>query len=655
MNYSSPIAERLRRHTLWLTKKFIERASEFKGQTGFRSMIRRVGDTTTFNTLLSKGEYILIGIDGSMDYDERLEMLLFYICATAYRCPIRIDKDIHIDTSKVERDSKISLSSAVPLLLEDISNVLESSTTETDFKFEYRLKSIPFTLMTLGELSIALDVLESRDDILAIFLDRSLFATFNISSRDLRLLLNRNESPLVGFPTNYGRLSMLDINIASRLGAGNIYIPRREPYLVYAAIQILLGNSNGSDDNNDYRCEEVGVETLAKRLGFDDKGMKRVIKGLKRLDKRYDGQLIDRMRSDCNSDDISSIKLRDEVRDYWKRVMEVVGWIRRNVFHGSSDDKHPLIYNDRWLTLYDLNTINTFIIYELFNRSVEKNVIVVGITKDTSASDYTRSVIPFALYNGMLRISNKPYRITQSDRLFLTMMAAMNSSSIETPWRTISYDVCFTTMVKGNDAKSDNGYINSDSGDDYGNAYQVSQQSNIDIEEMRVSFRAARKHIFRERLFIKSYFQSRRFVTDDAIRSPVFLYDRFYNPNIDKHSVQFRVLERGRSVLIEPYFEGLDTNPLDNLILYILSKSDNPAVLEALGYNQLLYLADKAVKAEIRLMRDMLRGVMEGELDTLIRKEKIFSARRFRDIRRENEIARERESRSESKGYHVQL
>ncbi|MFN4336904.1 MAG: hypothetical protein ACK4FV_04915 [Candidatus Nitrosocaldus sp.] len=624
---SSSITERLRQHTSWLSRRFIDVVSRFKEQTELRSIIKTVD--VTRGILLPKGEYIMIGIDGSMDYDERLEILLFYICASAYRCPITIDDNgIHVNISKTERDSRIALSTGIPLWLEDVSNVLEALPAESDFEFEQRLRSIPFTLMTLGELSIALDALEYKD-VLAIFLDRPLFTTFNTSSRDLRLLLKK-ESALVGFPTSHGRLSMLDIRIASILGAGNLYIPRREPYLVYAAIQVLINASKRSNSNSG-ADEGIKIETLAKELRLDDKSVEKVVKGLNYLDKRYDGQLLEKCADGYGNYGNTSIRLKDDVRHYWERVMETVVAIRRRIFE--STDQHPLyLHDDRWLTLLDLNAINTFLIYELLDKSLERNIMVVGIAKDTSATDLIRSVIPFATYKGVLRGSVQHYNSVKNDKLLLTMMAAMDNN-IETPWRTISYDICFTTMIS--DTRS--------------NLVQGSS-SNISptaSQDQHVLFRAARKHIFRERLFIKSYFQLRRFVTDNTVRSPVFVYDRFFNPKVDNQYESLSVLEHRGNVSIEPYFEGTNTNLLDNLILHILSKSDNPEVLEALGHNQLLYLADKAVKAEITSMRGALRGVMDIELDTLARRERIFSAsRRFRDIRKESE------KRRESKDYH---
>jgi hypothetical protein len=248
-------------------------------------------------------------------------------------------------------------------------------------------------------------------------------------------------------------------------------------------------------------------------------------------------------------------------------------------------------------------------------ESLSKKVLVIGITKDTSASDFTRSVIPYATSTGLLE-SKSPLPNLKNDKAFLTIMAATNSEGIRAPWRTIAYDTCFTTLVGSKEGE-------------------------------KISLRAARKVVSRENLFIKSYFQLREFRTDPETRSPVFVYDRFFNDSYDKNLTQkIDVYEQDKMVSINPYFEGSSVNDIDNLILHLLSHSDNPEVLEAYGHNQLLYLADKAVKAEIKSMRGMLRGVADLQLGTLARKEKVFSiSRRYRDMRAESEMKRSRVTR----------
>ncbi|MBI2183346.1 MAG: hypothetical protein HYU39_00140 [Thaumarchaeota archaeon] len=597
---SSSVAERLGRQTSSLVQRFTSRVSDLKGHSEFASLVRGLDAKSAVAEALRffpEGVHSAVGIDGSMDYDERLEMLLFYVCATAFRCPLLVGKDgVRLELKEAERDSRRSVSAAVPLWLEDLSEVSRTlRTAETDFDFERSLERIPYALMTLAELSIGLDSVENKD-VKVVFLDRPLYATFGPASRDLRLLLSTGETSLTSFATPKGQLSMLDLSLATVLGPGDLYVPKRPPYLVYAAIQTIL-NHDG----------EIAKAELAKELGIGDNHVEKIISRLNVLSKKYGGELIEKTSA-------ASIFLKNSAKDYWVRVSAVAKEASKRVFQSV---EHPLqLGDDKWLTVLDLGAVNAFLIYELMHQAKLRKVLVVGITKDTGASEFTRSVLPLSTHSGLLKLS-KPLPNLKNDRAFLTIMAAANSDLVKTPWRTISYDACFTTLVENSDPDT--------------------------------VLKAARKLVSRERVFVKAYFQLRSFTTDPATRSPVFAYDRFYNTTIDQtYSDQVDVLQMGIKTKINPCFEGAPTNPLDNVILHILSMGDNPEVLEALGHSQLLYLADKAVKAEVKAMRAMLRGVADLELGTLARKERIFSlSRRYRDFRAESEAARSRAAHRE--------
>ena len=591
---SSIIAQKLKEQTSSLVGTFSKRLATMRGHPETCLLCKQVDRRNALKMakgLLGDGERFAVGIDGSMDYDERLEMFLFYICATAYKSPLNIGDETSFEFSKVVRDSRSSVSAAVPLWLEDLSDVTKSiQTLETEFDFERSVERIPYALMTLGELTLALKTLEDdRNKVL--FLDRPISGTFGPASRDLRLLLRSGDSALTSFSTSHGNLTMLDLSIASVLGPAGLYVPYRKPYLNYAALQKLIERG------------KLSKTELARELHLDDKGVNGVVSRLNRMDKAYKGQLL-------KSSELGSLEINEEVRRYWDRVWEVSQQVVKRVFEGKD---HPLqIEENRYLSVLDLDAVNVFLIFKLIKESLTKRVLVIGVTKDTSATDFTRSVIPYASNTGLLE-SKSSFPNLKNDKAFLTIMAATNSERIRAPWRTVAYDTCFTTLVGSREGE-------------------------------KISLRAARKVVSRENLFVKSYFQLREFKTDPESRSPVFAYDRFFNEAYDNHLIQkVDVYEQDKLVSINPYFEGSSINDVDNLILYLLSRSDNPEVLEAFGHNQLLYLADKAVKVEIKSMRGTLRGVADLQLGTLARKEKVFSiSRRFRDLRAESEMKRSR-------------
>jgi len=590
---SSAIANRLKNQTSRLVNSFSSRADRLKDRCEFKTLFKRLSGEEWLKaarSFFNTKEGLAIGIDGSMDYDERLEMILFYVCVTAYKCPILFDGNtLTVKAKAAERDSKLTASAAIPLWLDDASYTINPLTTpDVEFELKQALDRIPQAIMTLGELSLALDAI-NRKEVKVIFLDRPLAGTFGPAARDLRLLLKMGISALTEVETPEGRVSLLDLSLASVLGSGSIYVPARPPYLVYRALQSLI------------RQGELKKSELARELGLGDEELNKVVKKLNKMDEHYNHQLLERS-------DLTTIAIRPHVKNYWERCLAVAEAVRKRVFES---DEHPLqLDEDRWLTVLDINAVNVLLLYELLHLARKESVLVIGVTKDTVASDFTRSVIPYAAHRKILKSSDMP--MIRNDKAFLTILTSVNEKVIETPWRTLSYDVCYTTLVK--------------SGDE------------------RVPLQAARKVVFREKFLIKSYFQLKTFSTDAKARSPVFVYDRFYHPVFDEcFCKQIDVLSRGKVIEIEPYVEDEGMNPLDNLILAILSNSDNPEVLEALGHNQLLYLADKAVKAEVNLMKAMLRGIADLHLGTLSRKHRYFYIiKGFRGARSDIETSRRR-------------
>ncbi|MEM3557211.1 MAG: hypothetical protein QW839_04875, partial [Conexivisphaerales archaeon] len=535
-------------------------------------------------------------IDGSMDYDERLETLLFYVSASAYSAPFVVSGDgVKVNVKEISRSVGLSSYATVPLWLEDLSDVfMNQEAAETEYDFHTSIEKIPFALMTMAEIWTALNSARTRG-VRLIFMDRPLYGTYTSALKDLRVILRSGFSTLTKIRTQYGSPSVLDMSIASIMGPG-FYIPKRQPYQNYSLLSLLI--SRGS----------LSKSFILDELAVSNEDAARFFKWVSKKDAESGGELLD-------ISDASSLKVKDSVTGYWKRVISASEYVARKAFE---TDEHPLQVSDNsWLTIYEINAVNVFLLFELVWESLKNRILLVGITKDTSASDFTRSAIQFSQSAGIIK---GPYLPSfRNDRGFLTVLAAVNAEKLKTPWRTISYDSSFASM-----------------------------NGNPDITPV---LSAARKYISREKFFVKSYFQLRTFVTDPQMRSPVFVYDR---PFMTKYDLDFvkgtAAKSRSGIVNLEIFFEGEGINKIDNLILYLLLNLDNPEVMEAYGHNQLLYMADKQVKHEIKMAKNALKGIADLQLGAVARKERIFSiSRRFRDLRAESEMLREKKAGRESK------
>lgn len=590
---STPVAERLRGHTVALVELFEERLRGLAGRKDLASLIKPLDETPARESLrgfIGEHPKFMVGIDGSMDYDERLEMLFFYVCATAFRCEVRTKPDLVCDIRGAKRDSRLSVSAAVPLWMEDTSDVLgPGPMPETPFELQRSIERVPFSLMTIAELYLGLEAAKAERTGI-VLLDRPLSATYAPLSRDLRVALGAQGSSLVSIGTGLDPVSSLDLLLAGTLGPGSLYVPARGPYLVYAAVKALLSE------------RELSRVELAKRLRLTDEDAARAVRRVRMLNDAHGGALLEDSAP-------SHLTIRKGVDDYWKRGFQASSSIAGGIFHGS---KHPLQLPDgRWITVLDLSTIGLLLFHALLHEAWRNRVLVIGVAKDTGATEFSRAVIPYGLVSGYVRPGAALPNL-KNDRAFLTALSATNWDWISTPWRSLAYDACFTTLVRN--------------------------------ENLKTPLRAARKVVSRERMFTRAYFQLRSLVSDPSVRSPLFLYERPYDPAFDvDFTREVQALERGGEATVRLFLEQQTPSSLDNMVLFVLSRSDNPEVLEALGHNQLLYLADRAAKAEVKAMKGVLRGVADLHLGTLARKRKVFSImRRYRDLRAESEAARGR-------------
>jgi hypothetical protein len=85
----------LRRSTDELLLHFTKRVEMMKNRNEYSTLLRTLDKGKAIESAISyfgEGEYRAVGIDGSMDQAETLEMLLFYVNAIAYSCPFKFQK-----------------------------------------------------------------------------------------------------------------------------------------------------------------------------------------------------------------------------------------------------------------------------------------------------------------------------------------------------------------------------------------------------------------------------------------------------------------------------------------------------------------------------------------------------------------------------------
>ena len=273
---STEIAEELSLQTRDLVTRFEKRADSFVNRNDLARFTVQVDKTAAerfARDYLGKGEHLATGIDGSMDFDERLQMMLFYSNATAYSCPVHVGSEVEFELESAHRDFRLTASAAIPLWAEDLGNVF-SEEPEVDIELEHSMERIPNSFMTLGELYLAnLACGKSR----IIFLDRPMSGTFSTLSRDSRNLLKRGESKLVKWSNS--RVSLLDLQLGISLGSPKMLVPTRGRFLSISVLRELMSGPRGTAD-------------LAEALHVGERDIQSARKRVLALDNKYGNTLL---------------------------------------------------------------------------------------------------------------------------------------------------------------------------------------------------------------------------------------------------------------------------------------------------------------------------------------------------------------------------
>ncbi len=165
----------------------------------------------------------------------------------------------------------------------------------------------------------------------------------------------------------------------------------------------------------------------------------------------------------------------------------------------------------KWITSTDLEYMTLVMIYALIRLAWEKNILVIGLIKDTSASELIKTVVPLLRNAKKMSLASDLPKFN-SDKQLLQTYSVTEMEPVRAPWRTFEFDACFRTMAP----------VVGDGRNEQQNANQTKVKG------------AYKNVISGERMFVKSYIQLWQSDKDQTVRSHVFSYDRPCYPGLDK-------------------------------------------------------------------------------------------------------------------------
>jgi hypothetical protein len=306
--------------------------------------------------------------------------------------------------------------------------------------------------------------------------------------------------------------------------------------------------------------------------------------------------------------------LRPNLETAWQRTKDMVDYFGKRFF--SSEAGNPLQIMDgqepRWLTTLDIAFLCLFTLNMLVELCRLNKILLIGITKDTTARDMITHLIPLCLARHIW--AGETPHVATTDRMLLQALSMFHHSEVDIPWSTVEYDTAFQTIVLPfRDVKGD-----------------VSG--------------AVKNRIIQEQLYVKSYVQLDKARSDDQFRSNVLFIDRLYHPFEKAPALTLKHEYGGAVEEVHPILweSNSSDNPIQELIMVTLKAMTHESVPEVFGHNEPLFIADKIAKAQERHAAQMVKGMGQWLVSHPKLRKYAFYMNTFRSRRSEVENARTR-------------
>jgi len=565
------------------------------------------------------------GIDGTMYSRPLFDMVIFFGGAYASTGTIKFtetaEPQVEYDAKTIQQN--IGVSSVVPIYINEIPDVDHSFAAEeqpgevnpskpaTDEEIANN-SLIANAIMTFSEFYLAYKLaVDPAQNIRVLLMDRSL------STERASLLYETRKtdfwdakSALVGYSINGRKVDPNDLAIARQHvcnKALGLPAPRAD-YLRHAITCLAEENKTLTQTQI---CEALGI--------MDDKRKRRVEKTLLRLITKH-----------ILTDSEGIFALNKQYVDSWERTKRLTIEVGDKLFstknlstETSGSMKIIKDGKEHWLTTLDIAFLTLFALQMLMEECWRKRILLVGITKDTSARDFKRQLIPIMQNEGLLKaaVENEALAaLPNTDRMILQSASVLNPEKVVPPWSLIEYDSAFRTMKA--DADRGQGYVSG----------------------------IIKNKIGLEKAFLKTYVQLSQAKSDPLLRSNVLLIDRLAYAEFDQKPecrlALWNELSDGTREPIEVflYKDKSVPNKMQNLVMSMLVAMAPMNIPEAFGHNKALFVADKIAKWNYSQFKCVADSTANWILNNHKLRKFIFYMSTFRERRASIEQAR-RENR----------
>ena len=546
-------------------------------------------------------------IDGSLDQNLLGGLAIFWAGAYAATGTITYVKDgfpnVAYDTGFLEKGNGIA--SCVPIYVDSIPEV------EPQFAFGQsggQTISRPMTedssvdnstianwIMLFSELYLAYTLAKSKQ-FRIILLDRSLSGTHSslIHDTSKRALWKRQCAILLhkidGVALDEQELAVERYNTLNLNGV----LPPRGDYLRHSVIFLLRKIGKPLSVSEITECLNLTAKDRTEKLTRFLKKAVEVGKYFQESDGKY--SILPQFSE-------SSTRIRKLVEFFGDRLFSSTGGNPMQVTDG---------LQARWLTTLDLAFLSLFSLNLLIETCRQNNILLLGITKDTTARDLISHLIPVCLKEGIWK--EHVEQVSTTDRMLLQSTSMFYHDQVQVPWATVEYDTAFQTILPDFERKPS--YVSG----------------------------AIQNRIILEQLFVKSYIQLDKSKSDDKFRGNVLFIDRLYNNSEMAPTLSLKHTYGGAVEEIAPILWRTNApgNQVQELVMVTLKAMTQPSLPEVFGHNKPLYIADKIAKAQRNHASQMVKAMGQWLVTHPALRKYSFYMNTFRERRSDVEDARRR-------------
>lgn len=535
----------------------------------FESPLKLIRLRDQIRDFFGRDEINFVAIDGTCKAEETTQFLLFYAGAYGARGSLELKNNpstLRYHKWSLEQDVSIVAQVPIPHAeLEDVLPYNHDPFAVSDFE-KVNLAGLHTLLMQLSEIYLAYDTVASSrtDSPNLVLLDQS------ISSSMASNMIRPSEVRMIDSPWGFRKLTETDVMIAlAHPFNRELEIPTVKKFRQHTGLLAHLERNGGRVDLSEIASEN-GLKIEDLKSGVNDL----VKKGLAKL---------------TNNNQTLTWTGSVPIDQSWSYTQSIFKEICAKLFV----DKDPtaLTYiverdelrQQHWMSPLDLKFLIGVGFRMLIEECWKRNVLLVGLVKDSSSSYFTRNYLGVMRFlNVFPELQNYHRSLPSTDRIALELVPAIDDE-VESPWSTVEFDGIYMTMF-----------------------VRQEQDGQSSLSGVRGDILAP------ERLTARSlgqFYLKRK--SSGLLTGHVIFIERLLYPKWDKQARLKIPIQTSTFGKVDPYFRSdfNESNLGQAIVMYLLSELTRNHFAEVIGYPDPLHKADWGAKTVGRKLADMLKSV----------------------------------------------